>query len=84
MKKIICCLLLSIAFTGCEEPGKNQPPPKKKKKFTIGVHSGEGMSSGFTEVECDSFFMVKKNECIIWSDGTKNRIIATDILPSSN
>lgn len=84
IKVMICNLILVVLFFSCNKPTQNKNV-KQTRKYTLNIHSGEGlMNSGYSTVECDSFNMVNKNECIFWSDGVQGKIIAKDIMPSTN
>ncbi len=68
-------LLVAVFSSSCNEPkGKDW----SKYKFGVTLYGGKGMSSGYSQIYCDSVQMTGLLSADIWIDGTKMTVKAED------
>lgn len=67
-------LLAAVLSSCCDEKSKNMD----RYKFGVTLYGGTGMSSGYSQIYCDSVQMKTTKEADIFIDGTKMTVKADD------
>jgi len=69
-------LLVAVSSSSCNETTKQKD--RSKYKFGVTLYGGKGMSSGYSQIYCDSVQMTSLLSADVWVDGVRLSVKADE------